>query len=248
MGAKILLTDLTSIIRHGDIMLMEEDRIPGLLEVKSSNAMAKTAQKQLQHMKNITNFLYSDGDPELKRGDGLSKRIATTVEERSNKENINNSLEKTWKHGSNFSEIEEGLYIFSFMSHCEEMNSDISKLDLLKDPIKFSLNEIKNTEDQSLLYPYALSISNTEIFTHFLIDELIIYFIIDWSVFKKVLNEKNINCEIISSTGILSISTQGIPEGISYTMIKAFSEFTSLNWAFEQLVHIYLESINSLRT
>ncbi|MGE9767993.1 hypothetical protein [Acinetobacter baumannii] len=248
IGAKALLTDLTSIIRHGDIMFMDEEKPPLLMEVKSSNAMAKTAQKQLQHMKNISTFLTSQGDPELIRGDGISKRIAATVEERSNKEQINDALEKTWKHGANFSEIEEGLYIFSYMSNCKEMNSDLSKLDLLQDPIKFSLNEIKNTEDQSLLFPYALSISNTEIFTHFLIDELIIYFIIDWSVFKKIVNDNNINCEILTSTGILSISTEGIPEGISYTMMKAFSEFSSLNWAFEQLVNMYLESINSLRT
>ncbi|OBA11938.1 hypothetical protein SOI69_04215 [Acinetobacter pittii] len=248
IGAKALLTDLTSIIRHGDIMFMDEEKPPLLMEVKSSNAMAKTAQKQLQHMKNISTFLSSHGDPELIRGDGISKRIAATVEERSNKEQINDALEKTWKNGANFTEIEEGLYIFSYMSNCKEMNSDLSKLDLLQDPIKFSLNEIKNTEDQSLLFPYALSISNTEIFAHFLIDELIIYFIIDWSVFKKIVNDNNINCEILTSTGILSISTEGIPEGISYTMMKAFSEFSSLNWAFEQLVNMYLESINSLRT
>ncbi|MFP5007244.1 hypothetical protein ACLFLN_18395 [Acinetobacter pittii] len=108
--------------------------------------------------------------------------------------------------------------------------------------------KLKILEDQSLLFAFVLSISNTEIFAHFLIDELIIYFIIDWSVFKKIVNDNNINCEILTSTGILAISTEGIPEGISYTMMKAFSEFSSLNWAFEQLVNMYLESINSLRT
>ncbi|MFW1786949.1 hypothetical protein [Acinetobacter pittii] len=245
IGGKILLTDLTSLVRHGDIMFMDENRPPHLFEVKSSKAMAKTAQKQLQQMEKITNFLFNNGDPELQRGDTISKRIAATGEEQSNKEQINNALENTWKNGSDFSEIEKGLYCFSFLKNAE-IKADLSKLELLKDPIKFSLNEIKNTEDQSVLYPYALSIIKTEIFTQFLIDELIIFFVIDWSVFNDFLDKKNIKCEVLTDTGILTVSTQDRPEAYSYTMMKALAEFSSLKWAFEQLVHMYLESIKSL--
>lgn len=248
IGGKILLTDLTSLVRHGDIMFMDENRPPYLIEVKSSKAMAKTAQKQLQQMGKITNFLFNDGDPELQRGDAIAKRISATVEEQSNKEQINKALENTLKNGSDFSEIEEGLYCFSFLNSTTETKADFSKLELLKDPIKFSLNDIKNTEDQSVLYPFALSIINTEIFTQFLIDELIIYFIVDWSVFNDFLDTKNIKCEVLTDTGVLSLFTQDRPAAYSYTMMKALAEFSSLKWAFEQLVNMYFEGTENLKS
>lgn len=243
-GYKLLLNDLTSIIRHGDIMVMEKD-FPFLMEVKKNKATSKTAKRQVEHIKEIQNYLLTDQSTDIRGGDIVSKRINTLTTEETNKILINNNLEYSKKNGYCFSKIENGLFCLSHLSNIDYSEINMGILNEMEKPIIFPLNQFKNTEDHSLFYPYSLSINDPVIFSNFLCGQFFIYFFIDWKFIESKAKDKGINLAPISEFFLLEIWSEDddIPIAHSYTLMKAICEFSSINWAIEELCNLYTNHI-----
>lgn len=123
-GYKTLLNDLTSIIRHADIMVMERE-IPFLMEVKKSKATSKTAEKQIQNIKKIGNYLLQDSSTDL-RGGAILKRVNSSIDEVSNKILINQNFKRSNQDGFCFSKIEDGFYCLSHLRSIDYSKIDFS--------------------------------------------------------------------------------------------------------------------------
>jgi len=235
-GYKTLLNDLTSLIRHADIMVMEKE-VPFLMEVKKSKVTSKTAERQIQDANKIGNYLLKDNSTEI-RGGAISKRISTSVEEISNKCSINKNFEKSKKDGYCFSKIEDGFYCLSHLRGIEPSRIDISLIENLEKPVFFLLNQFKNQEDHSLFYPYSLSIDDPEIFANFLCGNFFIYFIIDWKIVANKAEIKKLSVTPISEFLALEIFSDLSQPIYSYSLMKAIVEFTSVHWALDELCTI----------
>lgn len=240
-GYKTLLNDLTSIIRHADIMVMEKE-IPFLLEVKKSKATSKTAERQLEDLKKISEYLKNDISTDIRGGD-ISQRISKSTNETSNKIKINQNLKKTKQHGYCLSRIEDGLYCMSHLRNIDFSQMDMSLLENLERPIVFPLNQFKNEEDHSLFYPYSLSINDPEIFANFLCGQFFIYFFIDFKIIENQAKTRNINVSPISEYLGLEVWSEDLPTAYSYTLMKAIVEFTSIQWAIDELCNIYSSNL-----
>ncbi|MCS0450567.1 hypothetical protein [Vibrio diabolicus] len=240
LGIKVLLNDLTSIMRHGDITLMNQE-IPFLMELKQSDACRKKAEKQLKNMRAVQDYILTDESESL-RGEGiLSKRLAPLKDEHSRINEFNNHLAATMEKGANISKIDDNVYCYSFIG--ESFPEDLSFIESYKKPIFVSLNQLKNNLDLSLFYPFTLSIKDPEVFSAFLCGYLSIYLFIDWEPLDNIARSENVDIEIISDDYCLMLQNGDNFSAQSYTLTKALVEFTSVNWAVEQACKMYKESI-----
>lgn len=236
-GYKTLLNDLTSLIRHADIMVMERE-VPFLMEVKQSKATSKTAERQIQDANKIGEYLLKDNSTEI-RGGAISKRISASVKEISNKYLINKNFENSKKDGYCFSKIEDGFYCLSHLSGVEPSQINFSLIENLEKPFFFLLNQFKNQEDHSLFYPYSLSIDDPDIFANFLCGNFLIYFIIDWKIIEDKAELEKLTLTPISEFLALEILSDSSQPLYSYTLMKAIVEFTSVHWALNELCNTY---------
>lgn len=238
-GYKTLLNDLTSIIRYGDITIMEKE-IPFIVEVKKSSATSKKADKQLRNMKEIQKYLLEDVSKTIRGGDFINKRIAMSEDEESNKDALNKHFFKSKGKGYELTKIEDGFYCFSyFHSSNYKENLDLSALDGMIKPTFFSLNKFKNEEDHSLFYPYSLSIEDPVIFSSFITGLYSIYFVFDSQIIDDSANKYNLEYEFIPEVYAIEMWGKEGVKAYSKTLIKALVEFSSVHWAVNQMFNNY---------
>jgi hypothetical protein len=136
-GCKALLNDLTSVMRHGDLTLMDKE-VPFIMEIKLSSACSKKAEKQLQSMRAVQEYIFKDMSTTLRGGKVISKRITMTEAEKSNKSTLNEHFENSKKKGCQFSKIEDGLFCLSFFHGVDyQKHTDILMLGALSKPVFF---------------------------------------------------------------------------------------------------------------
>lgn len=241
IGAKALINDLTSIMRHGDLTLMDKD-IPFLMELKQSEACKKKAEKQLKSMQAVQEYILTDESDSLRGGEHLSKRISMQVDEVTRVDEFNEHLNQTKEKGHNFSFIEEGVYCFSFFSG--NMPEQMPTIDSLKKPIFISLNELKNNLDLSLFYPYSLSIKDPELFASFVSGYLSIYLFVDWDHLSAIALEMNVDIELGAGDYCLTLNSETFSSDVkSFILTKALVEFSSLEWAIKEACNLYHQAI-----
>jgi len=243
-GSKALLNDLTSIMRYGDITLMDKG-FPFLMEIKNSDASKSKSEKQLKNMQGVQRYLTDDFSMTLRGGGVISQRIEMSEDEKSNKDTINEHLNKSKKNGYNFSKIEDGLYCLSFFHGSDYQNKvDTSELSSLENPAFFSLNQFKNNEDNSLFYPFALLIDDPQIFTSFMVGYYSIYFFFDAGLLHSTAKELNLEFNFISEFYLVEMRNKENIQIYSYTLTKALVEFSSINWAIKQMFNSYNTALN----
>lgn len=240
MGIKALLNDLTSIMRNGDLTLMDKE-FPFLLELKKSDACRNKAKQQVETIRAVQDYILTDSSKYLRGGRLLSMRVEQSVVEVSRINDFNNHLDIAKIKGSNISEIEYGVYCYSFFHG--DFPKDLSFLKDFKEPIFISLNEIKNNIDNSLFYPYALSIKDPNILASFLCGKLSIYLFVDWEYFSTLAKLQKVNVEIEYPSYCLSLQSEGEVKAVSYTLVKALVEFSSLRWAIEEACNLYKNAL-----
>ncbi|MEH8204999.1 hypothetical protein [Aeromonas veronii] len=242
LGVKVLLNDLTSIMRHGDITLMD-DSVPFLMELKKSDACVKKAEKQLRNIKAIENYHLTDESQLLRGGKCISKRIASTCDEKTWINELNNNLSVCLEKGFNISKVDEYLYCYSCFSGNLPKGDSFSFLGEMKSPMMVSLNRLKNDLDLSLFYPFSLSIKDPNAFSLFICGHLHIYLFVNWGALVDMVSSYGLNVEVIDQDYCLEIKNKDGGVIYSYTLTKALLEFTSLDWAIEQLCGIYKDTI-----
>ncbi|MEJ6080867.1 hypothetical protein MT391_20400 [Vibrio sp. 1-Bac 57] len=244
-GIKALMNDLTSIMRHGDLTLMDKD-IPYLMELKQSEACKKKGEKQLKSMKAVQEYIITDESESLRGGNYLSKRIAMNNDEITRIDEFNKHLELTKVNGHHFSAIEEGVYCYSFYSGTppEKLREHMSFIDGLKQPMFISLNELKNNLDLSLFYPYSLSLKDPEVFASFISGYLSIYLFIDWEHLSSIARELNVDIKLESDDYCLSLTSGNCSTVKSFTLTKALVEFSSLGWAVREACNLYHQTLD----
>ncbi|MDC9777084.1 hypothetical protein PSG01_05415 [Proteus mirabilis] len=242
---KVLLNDLTSIIRYGDITLMNNET-PHIIEIKSSDACRAKANKQLKNLQKIYSYLDKDISTTLRGGGVVSQRFTMSEEERSNRECLNKHFKNSKDTGYNLSKIEDGLYCLSFYHGSKyQENLDLLVIKELKKPKFFSLNQFKNEEDNSLFYPYPLLIDDPEIYTAFMLGFYSIYFFFDCEILDKAANNYNIDFSFITDKYLIGMKTKDGPLIYSNTFTKALVEFSSINWVANQIFANYQLALDS---
>ncbi|EPM4287944.1 hypothetical protein ACTJ28_003707 [Vibrio alginolyticus] len=242
LGIKVLLNDLTSIMRHGDITLMNAPT-PFLMELKQSEACAKKAEKQLQSMTAIQKYLLTDESQSIRGGKYISKRVSSTSEEKNWINELNDNLKVCLEKGCNISKIDEYVYCYSSLSGRLPEASDLSFIETIKKPMFVSVNKLKNDMDLSLFYPFSLSIKDSNAFSLFICGYLSIYLFIDWGALTDIAITHDITMELIGEDYCLELKSKDGRAALSYTLTKALLEFTSLNWAIEQACKLYQEAM-----
>lgn len=245
IGSKALLNDLTSIMRYGDLTLMDKE-IPFIMEIKNSEACRVKANKQLKNMQEIHSYLEKDISTTIRGGEVISQRITMSEDERSNKEFFNKHFTDSKHTGYNLSKIEGGLYCLSFYHGSKyQDNVDFSVLKKLKKPAFFSLNQFKNEEDNSLFYPYTLLIDDPEIYTAFMLGLYSIYLFFDCEILNKTADKYKIEFKFITDKYLSEMRSKGGPLIYSHTFTKALVEFSSLYWAVNQMFSNYQVALDS---
>ncbi|WP_048696765.1 hypothetical protein [Erwinia piriflorinigrans] len=244
-GSKALLNDLTSIMRYGDLTLMDKE-IPFIMEIKKSAACRVKANKQLKSMQEIHSYLEKDVSTTLRGGGIISQRVTMSEDEKSNKELFNKHFTDSKDTGYNFSKIENGLYCLSFYNGSKyQDNVDLLVIRELKKPAFFSLNQFKNEEDNSLFYPYPLLIDDPEIYTAFMLDFYSIYLFFDCEILNETAGNYKLEFSFITEKYLVEMRSKDGPLIYSHTFTKALVEFSSLNWAANQMFANYQIALDS---
>lgn len=107
MNVPVVLSDLTNIIRHGDICALGSNE-PMLIEVKSSGNKNSRVSRQIEQLKELEYF-FSNDEIENFRGNGPTQRIASVIEEHIFAKEINECIESAMSNGVGISIPEKGL-------------------------------------------------------------------------------------------------------------------------------------------
>jgi len=238
-GYKTLLNDLTSIMRYGDITIMEKE-MPFIIEIKQSGATSNKAEKQLKNTREIQKYLLEDVSKTIRGGGFINKRITMSEDEISNKDALNKHFSESKEKGCKITKIENGFYCISyFHSSNYKEDLDLSALDGITKPSFFSLNKFKNEEDHSLFYPYALLIEDPIIFTSFITGFYSIFFILDCQIIDDFAKKYNLEYEFIPEVYAIEMWEHEGVKAYSKTLIKALVEFSSVHWAINQMFSNY---------
>lgn len=238
MGVPVVMSDLTNIIRHGDVCaLAGEDPVP--IEVKSSN-LNKRGERQVKQLTAIANFYSNDGATNF-RGMPLVKRVELRTPEINFEAEINQCIAEAAEKGCSSITPETGLTYFVFrknyssqqvINFFEEKWGHVGKHTML----------VQLTCDENWLpsYPFTLSLSAPNSFLF--IQELIcIYIFIDCQTLKNHFLLHGVHATILMDT-LSSIQVcldpddlmKGVFRITEQKFLRGICEFQSLIWFAEE--------------
>lgn len=238
MGVPVVMSDLTNIIRHGDICaLAGADPLP--VEIKSSNLNAR-GQRQVKQLRVLADFYSNDGAKNF-RGMSNVKRVELSIPEVNYETEINQCIAQALEAGCSSISPEEGLTYFVFRADWPGENVG-SFFDENWTCDGSSTMMVQLTSDESWLpsYPFTLSLSPVNSI-RFMQEEICIFILIDLAALKNHFSLRGVHATMLMDTfssiqicldpndlmkGVFRISEQRFLRGVC--------EFQSLIWFAEE--------------
>lgn len=153
-----ILTDLTNVIRHGDVCLLGAPD-PYVIEVKSSQNKNKRVERQLKAINQIHDYLANDvadiGGVESMR------RVALNHEEIHYNRILNELIVNSDYQSPLKVSPEKGIYYIAIDTTLDTETDDEELFQSIEKPITFMLNTAKNDEAWGNYYPFTLSIKSS---------------------------------------------------------------------------------------
>lgn len=191
MGVPVVLSDLTNIIRHGDICaLAGPDPVP--LELKSSRLTGSRVKRQAEKLTQITDFYATDMATDFR---GMKRVIRSELlfEEVNYRVAINQCMEDARQSGLAIISPEAGLHYLTFLS---SPNDIAGRVDAMVGSVLTSSTLVNLlTPAPSWLpgYPFTLSLSAVNAVA-FMQEQIGIIVMMDLAVIKKEFENYGIHC------------------------------------------------------
>lgn len=235
MGVPVVLSDLTNIIRHGDLCaLAGEEPVP--IEMKSSDNRNSRTDRQLEQLKELNTF-YSYDEIENYRGIPLTKRVALTNKEINYEHVINDCIEKAISNsGFAISNPESGLRYFAFTNEWVQ-KEQLDFEQYFGKPMPHSVI-VHITCDERLLpsYPFVLSMNPRNALL-FMQDSINIVVVIDLQEVKSKFKIHGLHAvALLDGMHALQVmfDKQDIFKGVfrisELNFLRVATEFLSLEW------------------
>jgi len=250
MGVPVLLSDLTNIIRHGDICALHDEE-PVLIEVKSSSNRNARTDRQFEQLKVLFDFYKNDGANNF-RGVINTRRIALKELEITYERIINNVMHHAKENGFSSFEPEKGIRYIGYSpnwasSHCESLVTRVEKY------MNSSTLVVSLTPDESWLplYPFTLSM-DAKNSVSFIQEELYLVVLIDMNVVKEIFSAIGIHAIVLMDGQHalqLCIDPNDLMKGVwrvsEQSFLRIACEFQSLEWfANEKLTLFDVDSMS----
>lgn len=235
MGVPVVMSDLTNIVRHGDLCALA-GRDPVLVEMKSSRNRNARVARQLEQLQVLTEFFVKDGSPNF-RGAFNTKRVEMRHEEVRYERELNECMTFAANIGWAEAVPETGLRYVAM--RYDRLRSDPALLDALLAPrrTETTLVTLLSPELTWLpLYPFTLSMTAANAVA-FMQMELCVLVLTDLAVVKALFAKHGIDAVVLmDGTHALQIciDPSDLMKGvwrISELLFQRIScEFQSLAW------------------
>lgn len=192
MKVPAVLSDLTNIIRHGDVCLLAQvDPVP--IEVKSSSNRNDRVRRQIEQLQVLHEFYTNDGAASFR---GLpSKRIAVKSPVVSYEREFNECMTTAYTNGMQIVSPEPGL---TYICARTEGQWSSAMLEAVETHSNGSTLCVALTPDPTWLPHYSFTVSLSPANTVSFMQEVVIgVVLIDLAILKDLLVQKNLNPVIL---------------------------------------------------
>ena len=251
MGGVAFLNDLTHCLRYGDITVAKEGFF-FIFEMKSGRWKNVREKRQVNDLKNIYEYLFSDKTEKLYGLQGEWARRPIHSDEVYHTKEINFLINDSISKGVVFDEVEKGLIYFAATRHDKDLLDKGINLSRKK-PILELLNQ-KNILELRGYHPFTLSIRNPEALYKFYDGKLQIIIGVDPSIIAEFFDQEGYNIKFLEKdyNNLMAISPKIIsptkPEGLfvsRHFFGRIFYEFLSLKWVLSELTYMMKSSSSS---
>lgn len=235
MGVPVIMSDLTNMIRHGDVCgLGGEDPLP--IEMKSSKNRNARSERQIEQLQVLADFFANDGADNF-RGVINTRRIEVRNPEVTYEEDANEVLRRAVEEGFSSASPEEGLRYFAISSECFAAKSELINEELRRHVSPTTLCvALTPTINWLPAYPFTLSLNagNSILFMQEVVHAIVM---IDLLVLKRLFMENGISATVLMD-GVHSIQICVDPDDLmkgamrlsEQLLLRVACEFQSLRW------------------
>lgn len=229
MGVPVVMSDLTNIIRHGDVCgLGGADPLP--IEIKSSSNRNARAARQIEQLQVLADFYANDGAPN-------TIRVEFKYPEVTYEGDLNECMVRAQQEGIALLSPETGLHYLSFTQECfeksqhridEQLAAHVSRTTLL----------VPLTPEPSWLpvYPFTLSM-HTQNLVQFIQQDIHAAVLIDMAVLKSHFKANGIHATVLMD-GFHALQICLDPSDLmkgcfrisEQLFLRVACEFQSLSW------------------
>lgn len=235
MGVPVVMSDLTNVIRHGDICgLGGADPLP--VEMKSSKNRNARSDRQIEQLQVLADFFANDGAVNF-RGAGNTRRIEITNPEITHDGVLNDCMTRAATCGLASAAPESGLRYIAFSRDCFAENPELLDAELSAYANHSTLC-VSLTPDLSWLPAYPFTLSMDEYNSVLFMQEVIyIVALIDLQVLKDHFNAHGVHATMLmdgSHAVQICIDPSDLMKGAmrlsEQLLLRAVCEFQSIKW------------------
>ncbi|UVL82287.1 hypothetical protein LOY35_18905 [Pseudomonas sp. B21-028] len=235
MGVPVVLSDLTNIIRHGDICALgAEDPVP--IEMKSSKNRNARSDRQVEQLQVLADFFANDGAVNF-RGTGNTKRVEIINPEINYEREINDCMTRVTACGFASSSPEPGLRYIIFSTEWFTENPGLLDAEL-RAYASYSTLCVSLTPDMSWLPAYPFTLSMDEHNSILFMQEIVhIVALIDLLVLKKHFNAQGLHATMLMNGADavqICIDPTDLMKGAmrlsEQLLLRTVCEFQSIKW------------------
>ena len=223
-----------------------------LVELKSSRNANARAIRQTEAMTSIADYLGTDRSDDMFGNPGPTVRVSMHAEESDHCYTLNSLIATAQRDGHSFSETEPGLFYY-----VSNGNGDVAKfLNFAASrckgpPLICFANEEKFTSGG--YSPFTLSITNPKAAFDFWAGQLVIVVVADTQEIKDAFERRGygVDCDFDGARPItvfipgIDATGEGQASIGSHLFSRLFTEFLSLEWMVEAIVHQTTEAITN---
>ena len=228
-GVPAVLSDLTNVVRYGDVCLLGGND-PVCLESKSSSRLNQRGKRQAERLKALDTFLATDR-VEGFRGLPVVNRTAYAVPFRDCVDDINVCIAHARRDGFNVVCPERGL-VYVAMFGRQPVEEVFAHLDL-RMPVFFQLNLEKSEHNWAPYLPFVNTLRDVENLLDFVVGDLSLWVVIDAAFVCDQLAQSGWKVSWLDSPdhSILMEAEDGTVLVISHQFVGRLGlEFMSLDW------------------
>lgn len=251
MQVPVVMSDLTNIIRHGDVCgLGGRDPVP--IEMKSSTNLNARVSRQTEQLQILSNFYANDGAANF-RGMPNTIRVELKNPEVTYERDLNECMLRAQSEGIAVSSPEPGLHYFSFsLEYFDKFPNRIDEQ--LAALVSRTTLFVQLTPEPSWLplYPFTLSM-NTQNVIPFIQEDLYLAVLIDMNVMKSNFQANGIHATVMMD-GIHALQICPDPSDLmkgvfrisEQLFLRVACEFQSLRWFVEEHSLVFSSAVENL--
>ena len=249
-GFLTILNDLTNCIRYADITVSKNGSFL-LVELKKSQNISPRGKRQLETLASMSNYLETDQIDRLFGDPGPTIRASMHAEELDHCEVLNSLIEQARGVGYAFTEVEAGMFYFvGNDDHGITNFFDFAIPKCRSAPVICCVNDSKFTG--AGYSPFTLSITDPTAAFDFWAGRLLIIVLLDRQEIREAFARRGHRVEFDFGGDrplkIFTASVDGDEDEVSigsHMLSRLFTEFLSLNWMIDALVHVQSEAFKN---